>query len=106
MPPFIHRALLVGIVCALIGALELWVGRFDLRNLAAALAAGAVYGILLGLFTSLLNGPRPLAMLSAALFGSAAGAVWWFVAQPPSNPLLALVIGFGVGGLFPWLELG
>lgn len=103
MPPFIQRALLGGIACAFLGALELWFYRFDLRHLAAALAAGAAYGILLGLFTPLLNRSRPLATLSSALFGTAAGAVWWFVAQPPSNLLLALVTGFGVGGLFAWL---
>ncbi len=105
MPPLIRRALLAGAVGALAGALELWFYRFDLRHLAAAVSAGAAFGILFGLFAGLSSGSRPLATLSSALFGAIAGAVWWFVAQPPTSLLLAVVTGFAIGGLYAWIEL-
>ena len=102
MPHLIRRALLGGIFCAVAGALELWFYRFDLRHLAAALSAGAAYGILVGLFPRVLDSSMRPATLGSALFGGIAGAVWWFVAQPPTTPLLALLTGFAIGGLFAW----
>jgi hypothetical protein len=105
IPPFFRRVLLAGGVCAFVGALELWFYRFDLRHLAAAVSAGAAFGILFGLFARLINSSLPLATLSSALFGGIAGAVWWCVAQPPTKLLLALVTGFAIGGLYAWNEL-
>jgi hypothetical protein len=102
MPPFLRRALLGGIVCAFLGALEIWFYRFDLRHLAAALSAGAAYGVLVGLFPGVLGSSMPRATLGSALFGGIAGAIWWFVAGPPTALLLALVTGFAFGGLFAW----
>jgi hypothetical protein len=105
IPSLVQRALFGGLVFALFGALELWFYRFDLRHLAAALSGGAVFGILLALLTRPHNGSLPAATLSSALFGAVAAAVWWLVAQPPTSLILALVIGFGMGGLFAWSEL-
>jgi hypothetical protein len=104
MPPFIRRALFFGTCCAFYGALELGFDRFDLRHLAAALSAGAAFGILLALFPELPSSSLPVATLGSALFGGVAGAVWWFVAQPPMTLLVPLVTGCALCGLSAWFE--
>ena len=105
MPSFVRRALLGGGAYAFLGALELWFYRFDLHHLAAALGAGAVFGLLLGLSPSVLESSVSLASLTSAFYGGIAGAVWWFVARPPTALLVALVTGCAMGGLYTWCEL-
>ena len=39
-----------------------------------------------------------------AIAGCISGIIWWFISKTDSSIILALVIGFASGALYPWIE--
>jgi predicted MFS family arabinose efflux permease len=96
-PRFV-TSLLVGMgIGGLAGLLELgWLSASG-RDLLAALAAGAAFGIVLAAAVHF-SPHRSVATdcVWVALGGAAAGAAWWYVIRPPSSIIVAMTGGVAV----------
>jgi hypothetical protein len=102
-----RRFILGALAGAFIGVLELWFYAFSVRHLLAAVAAGAAYGSLLGVFGQHMMRQKVGGITLGLIAGAFAGLVWWLLAKPEVLVAVSLALGSGLGLLFvvaerPW----
>ena len=93
--PSLLRALATSMMLGAIAAItRLGPHPFSLRGVLPILAAGSVFGLVVGVARRLV--PHPSQDFSRALVilaGAAGGTVWWMLIQPPSSILVAMGLG-------------
>ena len=99
-----QRVFVCSLMGAFVGVLELWFYDFNLRHGVAAMTSGAVFGSLVGLFSSSIKNGSSRTIILCAVFGGVSGVVWWVLAKPTVSVLFSIGSGVVLGSLFAWGE--
>ena len=103
----IRRICLGSIAGAFIGILELWFYEFSVQHGIAAICSGAAFGIMLGVFGSVISQQIWSSILFGIVAGALAGMLWWSIAKADVNIMISAGIGVVIGCLVvcgerPW----